>query len=437
MARLKAETVLPVVRSYWAATARYETKHAPLESDAETDVVIVGAGFTGLSTAYHLAKSGRSCMLLEGQEVGWGASGRNGGSVVPRFRLTFPELERRYGVEMALRMHRWAHEAVDTLEAITRDLGVGCAFERRGHLTPIQREQDEKRFSDDVEWLARHAGDKAPRMLDRAETARKVGSQFYRAAYLEPRGGGIHPLDYCQGVAAKLVDRGVRVHCRTPVLEWKHDGDAIIVSTARARVRTKHLVLATNAYTDTTHVGDDLKRRFVPIVSAQIATEPLSSATLSTLLPDGNPATDSKRLTNYFHRTPDGRLMFGGRAGASDRESVAIFRRLSAAMATIYPQLEEAPIAFRWSGRVAVSMDNVPHLGRLNDRVSFGLGYSGRGVALSALFGARLADLAAGNAVDLGPLTQGAFEPIRFHAFQVPGKAIAMAYKRVLDAIGV
>lgn len=437
MTRSNADVALPAAKSYWAATAQYETKHPSLEGDTEADVVIVGAGFTGLSTAYHLAKMGRSCMLLDAQEVGWGASGRNGGSVVPRFRLTFPELERRYGVEMALRMYRWAHEAVDTLEAITRDLSVNCSFGRRGHLTPIQREQDEKRFSEDVEWLARHAGDKAPRMLDRTETGRKVGSQFYRAAYLEPRGGGIHPLDYCQGVAARLIDRGVRIHCGTPVLEWKHDGDAVIVSTARARVRARHVVLSTNGYTDVTRAGDDLKRRFVPIVSAQITTEPLPSSTLSTLLPDGNPATDSKRLTNYFHRTADGRLMFGGRAGASDRESAAIFRRLSVAMATIFPQLQGAPIAFRWSGRVAVSMDNLPHLGRLNDRVSFGLGYSGRGVALSALFGARLADLAAGNAVDLGPLTQGAFEPIRFHAFQVPGKAIAMAYKRVLDAIGV
>jgi gamma-glutamylputrescine oxidase len=425
------------VRSYWAATSRETAEFPALDRDLEADVAIVGAGFTGLSAAYHLARLGKRCVLLEAERVGWGASGRNGGQAVPRYKPTFPELERRYGLETALALYRLAQGGVDTLERIIADECLPCGFKRHGHVTPIQNAPDVARFAADAEWLVRHANDDRPRMLDAAEVARRTGSAIYRAGYLEPRGAGFHPVEYCESLAKALAARGVLVHCHTPVERWSADGAGVLLETAAGpRVRASHLVLATNGYTDTRAAGDALKRRVVPIVSSQIATAPLSPALLAGLLPDGNTATDAKRLTHYYRVMPDGRFMFGGRAGATHRESAAIFARLERELGEVFPQLRGAAVEFRWSGRVAVTTDSLPHIGRLGERVFYGMGYNGRGVALSALFGAMLSRLVAGDAIDLGPMSHGRFDPIPFHALQVPAKAVAITYKRILDAVG-
>lgn len=396
----------------------------------------MGGGYTGLCTARHLLRRGITCVVLEAHEVGWGASGRTGGQVVPRFKFTYPELERAFGRATALAMHRMAHEGADLLEAMLGELGIDCGFSRCGHLTPIEHANDLDRFEADAAWLAREAGDTHPRMLGRDEAAQAVGSTRYRGAYFEPRGGALHPLEYCVGLAKALAARGVMIATRTPVKDWHVEKGGVVIRAGRATVKAQRLVLATNGYSDATPAGDAVKRRIVPIVSSQIATAPLPADTRATLLPAGNTATDAKRLTHYYRVMSDGRFVFGGRAGATQRESAAIFRRLEREMTETFPQLAGVPVEYRWSGCVAVTVDGLPHLGRLDDRVLFGLGYNGRGIALSALFGERLAALAAGEDVRLGPLTDNRFDPIPFHALQVPAKAVAIAYKRLLDAVG-
>jgi gamma-glutamylputrescine oxidase len=195
-------------------------------------------------------------------------------------------------------------------------------------------------------------------------------------------------------------------------------------------------VLATNGYSDTTAAGNAVKRRVIPIVSSQIATAPLPAAVRGTILPDENTATDAKRLTHYYRVMGDGRFVFGGRAGTTNRESPVIFRRLEREMVALFPQLAGIPVEYRWSGRVAVTLDGFPHLGRLGEHVAYGMGYNGRGIALAALFGERLAALVDGDEVDLGPMTSGSFAPIPFHALQVPAKAVAITAKRLLDFLG-
>lgn len=422
--------------SYWAATARHACAFPALDADIEADVAIIGGGFTGLSTAHHLQKAGQTCVVLEANQVGWGASGRNGGMAVPRYKLTFPELERKYGTETALLMHRTAHEAVDTLEAIVGEYSLDCAFARYGHLTPVVNPVDIARFEADVRWLEKNAGDRTPRMLDAGEASARIGTAFYKAAYFEPRGAGIHPLEYCQALANSLASRNVGIYCDTPVESWSPEAGGVVVHTARARVKARHLVIATNGYTDLTHAGDQLKKRVVPVASALIATEPLSASLRAQILPQANLATDAKRLTNYYRVMPDGRFVFGGRGGASSQASERVYRRLAKDMAVIFPQLAEIPLDQRWYGLVAATLDFLPHVGRLSPEVSYALGYNGRGVALSALMGNRLARMALGEGVDLGPMSHGAFEPIPFHALRVPAKQVAITYMQLRDAIG-
>lgn len=423
--------------SYWSATAPLLDGLEPLERDLEVDVAVVGGGFTGLATAWHLMRRDRRCAVLEAGEIGAGASGTTGGQVVPRFKSTFPELERAYGRTTALAMHRIAHAGADLVERAVGELRIDCGYRRHGHVTPIQHPHDIDRFVADRDWLQREAGDLNPRILDQAAVARAVGSAIYRGGYLEPRGAALHPLAYCRGMARALAARGASIHPRTPVTSWTIDGDRVLVQVPGARVAAGKLVLATNAYGDLTAAGDAVRKRIVPILSSQVATAPLPEAVRATVLLDRNTATDAKRLTNYYRVMDDGRFVFGGRAGATNRESPAIFRRLQREMTHLFPQLEGVAVEFGWSGKVALTRDGLPHLGSLGDRVLYGMGYNGRGIGLAALFGERLAALAEGEPVDLGPLTAAPFSPFPFHSLHVPGKAVAIAGKRLLDALGL
>ena len=422
--------------SYWAATAGAPPDLAAADADVETDVVIVGGGFTGLSTAYHLNQQGRKCVLLEANDIGWGASGRNGGIAVPRYKHTFPPIEARYGREVALDLYQVAHSALNILERIIADCRIDCGFSRCGHITPMVHQRDERRFAADVRWLADRVGDKIPYMLDAAELEDRIGTKFYAAGYFEPRGGGIHPLRYCHGLAQALEERGVQLFVRTPAIAWQRDQNGITVETPKARIRGKCLLIATNAYSDLTGGTSQLKRRVVPMVSSLIATAPLPNEVRHSVLRHGNLVTDAKRLTNYYRVTPCNRLMFGGRGGATSKESPSIYARIERDMLAIFPQLRGTPIEYRWSGRVAVTVDGFPHAGALNERVFYAMGYNGRGVALSAFLGHVLAQYACGEPVAAGPLTKGRFEPIPFHFLRVPAKQAAITYFKLLDALG-
>jgi gamma-glutamylputrescine oxidase len=422
--------------SYWAATQGPGDDFQELAADRETDVLILGAGFTGLSAAYRIRSMGVDCTVLEANDVGWGASGRNGGMVVPRFKHTFPALANNYGVPVAVRMHRAAHRAVDLVETLARDERMDCGFSRCGHLTPFVHEHDANRFAADVTWLANQAGDAVPCLLDRAEIESRTGTPFYSGAYFEPRGGAIHPLRFSRQLAAAVARRGGRIYTRSPALSWSRKGASIVVNTPRAIVRARTLLIATNAYTNLTRAGEKLQRRIVPVTSSLIATAPLSDSARVEILPQGNVVTDAKRLTNYFRISHDGRMVFGGRGGASYKESERIYSRLAREMAQIFPTLADCRIDYRWSGRVAVTLDGLPRLGTLAHQVFFAMGYNGRGVALAILLGHMLADLGLGQDTELGPLTSP-LASIPFHAFRIPAKKLVMTYYKTRDALGI
>lgn len=356
---------------------------------------------------------------------------------VPRYKQTFPELAAGYGTETAVRMHALAHEAVDTLERIVQDCGIECGFGRFGHITPIRNAPDIGRFEADVEWLARHADDRAPRMMDARETALQLGTDFYRGGYFEPRGAGIQPFEYCQGLARTLASRGIGIFCATPVRSWSPHGEGVSLQTDRGRVRARQLIIATNAYTDLTPAGDLLRRRIIPIASALIATAPLSDELRARVLPERRLATDAKRLTNYYRLMPDGRFLFGGRGGASSKASARAYSTLTAEMGKIFPALRGVGIDFEWFGLVGVTLDSLPHIGVIVPKVAYAIGYNGRGVALSALLGRSLARVASGESVDLGPISRAGFNEIPFHSLRVPAKKIAIAYMQLRDAIGL
>jgi len=422
--------------SYWNATACRSPNIGPLVKDAAADVLVIGAGFTGLSAAWHLQRAGLSCIVLDANDVAWGASGRNGGMLPPRYKKGFATLAKRYGNEVTRRLHRLALEAIDTVEGIVDEAGIECEFRRTGQITAALGPNHLAGLRADADWAAAEAGDRTPRILNSAEVLAEVGGGRYVGAWFDSRGAGVHPLSYSRGLASALLGRGVSIYGATPVLSLQEDAKGVVAATPAGTVRAAQVIVATNAYTDLFQSPPGgLDRRIVPVTSSLIATKPLDPAVAKTIIPGRQMVVDSRHLMFYYRMQSDGALLFGGRGDITGRrDDPSVYAGLEKGLAETFPQIAGAPIAFRWSGKVAVTLDDLPHIGRVTPRVAYAMGYGGRGVALSNLLGRFLADLVRGMPIDVGPMGSDGFTLIPFHGFRVPGMKIVAGWYRLKDA---
>ena len=424
--------------SVWVATAHPAPALSKLDRDLGTDVAVIGAGFTGLSAAHHLASAGQDCVVLEANDVGWGASGRTGGILVPRYKGGYAKLARIYGTPVTRHLHRILFEAIDVVEAMVSEHAIDCGFSRCGYLAPAHTARALDMLRADVEWLQAEAGDGIPRLLDGEEAHAELGTGLYQGAYLDVRGGALHPLDFTRGLARSLHGRGIPIFVETPVTRVAEERDGVVVETAGGTVRARLAIIATNAYTAMALRPEDLHRRIVPVSSAVIATKPLSENVAASVLPRGRVASDTKHLLNYFRLLPGRQLIYGGRGDITGRrDDPDVYRGLEQGLARTFPQVPPDDIGYRWSGMVAFTRDDFPHIGKLSDRVLFALGYGGRGVALANLLGRDLARMALGEAVDAGPMSENPFRPFPLYQFRIPGMRVATAYYRMRDMLGI
>lgn len=421
--------------SLWAATATARPELPVLKNDIETDVVIVGGGYSGLSTAHHLRISGIGCVVLEANDVGWGASGRNGGMAVLRYKKPYSALAAEYGNEVAKRLYTMVHEAVDTMESIVGAYEIDCGFARYGHITAANGPKAVKILEADIRWLRTQIKDSGPSALDRSRMRELVGTGVYPGGYLDPRAAGIHPLNYARGLASGLASRGTPIYVGSPVTAMHAESSRTIVQTPGGTVRGRKVVITTNAYTDLEHLGLNLSRRIVPVSSSVIATAPVPDTVAAFILPKGNLVTDTKHLVNYFRKLPGNRVLFGGRGDISGFESPEIYQGLERLAVDTFPALAGVPIEYRWSGKVAVTLDDFPHLGRVGDRTFYAMGCGGRGVALTNLLGKLVARMVKGENVDAGPMSSNRFAPIPFHGWRLPAMQVVAGYYKLLDRL--
>jgi len=430
---MPASASYSTVPSFWAATANPHPALGHLTEDIDTDVAIIGGGFTGLTTAHYLHKSGIGCVVLEANDAGWGASGRNGGMAVLRYKSGWSALAGQVGLEAAQRMFRMLHDGIDSLEATIGEYGIDCGFDRCGHVTAAHGPKPLAALAADVRWLEREMGYEGATVLSRNETSRLIGTTEYVGAYLERRSGAIHPLNYVRGLAAGVATK-VPVFVSTPVTGYRREGPGFVLDTPAAKVRAKRIVIATNAYTELFRLPNDLARRIVPVPSNIIATEPLPPPLAQDLLPEGHVVTDTRRINLYFRMTADRRMIFGSRGHLSGSNEPWAFRGIETAMHRVFPALRAARIAYRWNGKVGFSLDYFPHFGEAEPGVYYGIGYSGRGVVLTHMVGNMLAAVLRGEAVDAGPITGSTFRPIALHHFYPMGIRLYTTYYRYLDA---
>lgn len=383
--------------SYWLDTAKPAGDFRRRELPARADVVVVGAGLTGLSTALHVARQGASVALLEANTVGWGASGRNGGMATPGLAIGFPTAVRRYGAERAAAMFQAYNDAIDTVEELVTSEGIDCSFERTGRLSLACKPAHYAAFERAATEMHSLAGQDV-QLVPAARLAEEIGSRHYHGALVDPLGAAVHVGQLTAGLAGAAAGYGVSIHEQCRVMELvRRDDRTHDVRTDMGTIRAGQVVVATSGYTGS--VTPWLRRRIVPIGSFIVVTEPLDPAVVDELLPHRRVASDSNHLLYYFRITPDNRLLFGGRARFamsnrdSDLKSGRILRR---GMMKVFPQLADTRIDYCWGGLVDMTLDQMVHAGE-RDGVFYSVGYSGHGVQMATHMGKVMAQMLGGD----------------------------------------
>ena len=422
----------------WAATATPAPAYARADRDLACDVAVIGGGYTGLSTALHLAKAGRSVIVAEAVEPGWGASGRNGGQVIAGLKANPHELLATFGPDLGIRIAKRMGAAADLVFDLIARHGIDCHAKRSGW---VQAAHGMGPLRDLVEprcrqWAELGAGTE---MLDQQQVAAALGSDpsAYVGGFRDPRGGVLQPLSYARGLAAAAMRQGVTILANMPVLDLQRDGAPWRLSIGAHSIRAAQVVLATNAYSGAfaDRVRPDLRRAIIPVTSFQMATPPLTGEISRTILPGGEGVTDSRRLLLYFRRDHTGRLVMGGRSPVDDLPAKSDAVPLQAAIARIFPQLGRPTVDYVWTGKVAITKDKMPHIHMPEPGLFVFAGCNGRGVAMCTMMGALLAELATGTAP--GDLDYPVTAPDAFalHEFRKLGIFALSQYYRLLDRI--
>lgn len=380
-------------QSYYAATATALPDLPTASGDITCDVCIIGGGYTGLSTALHLAQKGVDVVLIEAHRVGFGASGRNGGQVSGGQRLDQDTLEKMVGNVRARALWDLALDSVDLVKSLIRTHKIDCGFvpgvihaDHRARFVPHSHAYAEK--------LTRDYGYDDIRPLDRAEIREMVGSSDFHGGTLDMGAGHLHPLNYALGLARAAQQAGARLfeNSRATALT---EGSPATVTTAQANISARHVVLATNGYLGDLH--PQLARKMMPINNFIIATKPLDEATAKSLIRDNHAVADSRFVINYFRLSQDRRMLFGGGESYGykfPRDIKGLVRRH---MLKIYPQLADTQIDYAWGGTLGITMSRLPAVSRIGNNILSMAGFSGHGVAMATLSGKMMAEAITGN----------------------------------------
>jgi glycine/D-amino acid oxidase-like deaminating enzyme len=423
----------PLPPSLYADTAGPAPATPPLMGDRCASVAIVGGGFTGLSTALHLAEKNVDVVLLEANEPGWGASGRNGGQVNPGLKHDPDQVEADFGPELGRRMVALSGNAPRLVFDLIERHQIACGALRSGTLRSAITVKGGREVRASAEqWLRRGA---PISVLERDDIRTATGTGRYRAAMLDPRGGQLNPLSYARGLARAAIQQRAAVHGGAKVLRATKRGGNWLLETPTGVVTAEKLVLATNGYTDA--LWPALRRSIVPLFSAIAATEPLPEALVQSIMPVRSSLYEIGNITVYYRFDTDNRLLMGGRSVQRDVTAPETLRYLTEYAVRLWPALRGVRWTHGWSGRLAYTPDHYPHIHEPGENVLVCLGYNGRGVAMSSVMGLELTRrIMGGKAVEIDmPITT--IKEIPFHALWRSGVAARVAYGRIRDMLGL
>ena len=374
--------------SYYAATVAPTPNRPRLQGMKTCDVCIVGAGFTGMSAAIELVEKGFSVIVVEAEQVGWGASGRNGGQLVNGYSRSLDVIGRRYGADVEIALGAMALEGSGIIRDRVRRYAIDCDLVEGGFYAALTKKQlDGMRVQRDT-W-ARH-NHRALSIVEKADVPNIVASERYVGGMVDALGGHFHPLNYVRGEATRFELLKGQLFERSRVARVQK-GKRPMVHTDKGVIACDILMLCGNAY-----LGDtmpELSGRIMPVSSQIIATEPLGGLA-ETLLPANYCVEDANFILDYFRRTPDGRILYGGGTVYGGQDPKSIRDKILPEMLKTFPGLKGSAIEFAWSGNFALTMTRVPQIGRLTPTIYYSHGDSGHGVTTTQLLGRLLAEAA-------------------------------------------
>ena len=377
--------------NYYQATQRVDFAAPALDADIETDAAIVGGGISGVSAALHLAEQGFTPVLLEAQDIGWGASGRNGGQVLPGFGASMHKLTALVGPGEAKKLWDMSLEAMDLLHARIQRHAIPCD-PQIGYLHAALKPRQVRELKQDQEELAR-LGAPVGRLLEGPELRARLNSPRYIAALEDNIAGHVHPLNYTLGLAKAAQAAGARIFAHSPVTRAEH-GDPVTLHVGPHKVRAKFLIIAGGAYLN--GLEQKLNGYIMPVGTYIMATEP--RADVRELIPGNEAVADVNFVLDYFRRSADDRMLFGGRVSYSKLPPPNLGAAMLKRAVAVFPQLKNAKAEFAWGGFVDITRNRAPHFGRLTENILFLQGFSGHGLALTGMAGKLAAEAVAGQA---------------------------------------
>jgi gamma-glutamylputrescine oxidase len=419
--------------SYYAATANAAPERPQLAGETAADVCIIGAGFTGISAGLELAERGYKVVVLEAARVGWGASGRNGGQIVNGYSRELDVIERRYGAQAAEELGRMALEGGDIIRERVAKYNIDCALTPGGAITALTMRQM-KHLEHAVKIWAQH-GHTSFQLVDRAGLAAIVATNRYVGGLVDPLSGHIHPLNLVLGQAAALESLGgvIYEHSKVTAVETENTPSA---STAHGKVRARFVLVCGNAYLSPL-LHRQIGSKIMAVSSQIVATETLDPERLAALLPADYCVEDANYCLDYFRRTSDHRLLYGGGTVYGGADPKSIEGKIRPAMLKTFPALKDVKIDYAWSGNFALTLPRIPHVGRISETVFFSHGDSGHGVTTTHLLGRLLGEAVDGHTARFDVFASLPYLPFAGgRTLRVPMTVLGSWYYRLLDRLG-
>ncbi|MCB1003006.1 MAG: FAD-binding oxidoreductase [Acidimicrobiales bacterium] len=382
-----------------------EQEATPLPAAA--DVVVVGGGYCGLAAATELASRGLEAVVVDREALGWGASSRNGGMVIPELKVGPAALVAKYG-ELGRRLFQAVNDAFDHVESLVAGGPIACDYERTGQLYLAHHPRVVDHLRHEADEM--NAAGQPAHFVPAGELASEIGSDQYFGGLVLERTGGLQPAAFHQGLQALADEAGAALHPHTTAQAVERRDTGFSVRTDRGTVEAGQVIVATNAYAD--GLVPPLQRRVLPVGSYIIATEPLSPDVQAEVNPHRRMFVDSKNFLFYWRLTADGRMVFGGRRSLSPVSITEARDFLYESLLRVHPQLDGIPVTNAWGGNVAITFDRMPQVGVL-DGVHYATGCNGSGVALNTWMGAQVAAMAAGDAGPAFAELKGPSIPLR------------------------
>lgn len=422
------------VGSYYAASANPAPLRPQLVGAHETDICVVGAGYSGLSTALHLAEKGYKVTVIEGARIGWGASGRNGGQIVNGLNASLQTIGRRYGKDTATFVAGLVQEGGQIIRERVKTYNIKCDLKDGNVFAALTNKHMQELEERKALWEG--FGLKNQRMLSKDEMREHANTDLYVGGMIDTTGGHMHPLNLALGEADALESLGGIIFEMSPVTSVDTDAARPTVTTARGTITCKTLVLCGNAYLG--HVVPTLEWRVMPVSTQVMATKPLGEALAKELMPAGTCIEDVRYILDYYRMSADNRLLFGGGTVYGGADPKDIKAKLWKNLMKVFPQLAGTEIEYAWSGNFALSFSRVPQMGRIGNNTYFAHGYSGHGVTGSHTFGRILSEAIDGDLTRFDVFAKLPWIPFPGgRMFRVPYSVIGSWWYAARDKLGV